>query len=437
MRLRTWGCLVLVLAGVGCESEEELVDNVFTPAEWEQVQTLSPLPDLPEDTTNRYADDPAAAALGQRLFFEKGYSGPIAVGDDGSNGGLGAAGETGKVACASCHMGTWMIDERSTPGNASLGTDWIPRNANSLVNAAYYGPWVENDGVSDSLWSDVLVDPEFPIAMNGSRLRLAHVIYEKYRDEYNAVFDPDLDPALDPTSTDAARFPAEGKPGSAAWDGMAPEDQRAVSEIYANFGKAVAAYMRQLVSRDAPFDRYVAGDKAAIGEAAKRGARLFVGKAGCVACHAGPHFSDDDFHVNGLAPTGPHINPEEKGREAAIPIVLGNPFNSDGEFSDDRSSGRLEGLAATEEARGKWRTKGLRQAAVTAPYMHSGQIETLREVVAFYNQGGDETGFVGVKSDKLKPLNLTDQEVDDLVAFLESLTGEPVPEALREDTSAP
>lgn len=427
---------LLAPAGAGCGGEEELVDGIFSSAEWEKIQTLSPLEAIEEDTTNRYADDPAAARLGQRLFFEKGYSGPLAVGDDGTNGGLGAVGEEGKVACASCHSGTWFIDERSRPSNASLGTDWLPRNANSLVNAALYEPWYENDGLSDSLWSESMVDPELPLAMNGSRLRLAHVIYEKYRDEYNAVFEPDLDPALDPAAPGASRFPAEGKPGDDLYDSMAPADQEIVTTIYVNFGKAIAAYLRLLVSGDAPFDRYVAGDRGAIGESARRGLRLFVGKAGCVACHSSSHFSDDDFHVNGLAPEGPHINPEEIGRLATIPIVLANPFNSNSQRSDDRSTGRLDDLAPTEDLRGKWRTKGLRQAAETAPYMHTGQLATLREVVEFYNAGGHETGVVGVKSDKIKPLNLTAQEIDDLVAFLESLTGEPVPEALREDTSA-
>ncbi|HSN98020.1 MAG TPA: cytochrome c peroxidase [Candidatus Nanopelagicales bacterium] len=427
----------MLLAGLGaCSEDEELVDGRFTQAEWAKVQTLSPLPDVPEDTTNRYADDPAAAALGQRLFNEKGYSGPLFVGDDGTNGGLGAVGESGKVACASCHEGPWMIDLRSNPNNASLGADWIPRNANTLVNVAFYEPWFENDGISDSLWSDVLVDPEFHLAINGSRLKLAHVMWDKYREEYNAVFDPDLDPALDPAAPDAARFPEDGRPGDDRWESMAPADQEIVTVIYVNFAKAVGAYMRLLVSREAPFDRYVAGDRSAIGEEAKRGLQLFIGKAGCVACHEGPHFSDDDFHVNGLRAEGPHIIPEETGRYAIIERMLANPFNSDGPYSDDRSTGRLDGLALTEEARGQWRTKGLRSVAETAPYMHTGQFEALRDVVSFYNDGGHESGFVGVKSDKIVPLNLTEQEIDDLVAFLETLTGEEVPAALREDTSA-
>src|SRR6185503_306165 len=93
----------MVLAGVvGCGGGEELYDGMFTSAEVAKLRALGPLPSLKPDTTNQYADDPAAAALGQRLFFESGYSGAIVVGDDGENGGLGAAGETGKVSCRSC-----------------------------------------------------------------------------------------------------------------------------------------------------------------------------------------------------------------------------------------------------------------------------------------------------------------------------------------------
>ncbi|AKT36888.1 cytochrome-c peroxidase [Chondromyces crocatus] len=436
MRLASWSFALLAFGASGCSVDETLVDEFFTPVEWEKVQTLSPLPDVPEDTTNRYADDPRAAALGQRLFFEKGYSGPLKLGAPETKGGLGTKGQSGRVACASCHHGTWLIDHRSHPNNASLGTDWIPRNANTVINAAFYDPWIENDGVSDSLWADALVDPELDIAMNGTRLQVAHVLWDKYRDEYDAIFDTALDPSLDAKDENHYRFPAKGKPGEDAWKEMTEPDRQIVNVIYANFGKALGAYLRLLVSRDAPFDRYVEGDHDAIGESARRGLRLFVGKAGCVACHAGPHFSDDAFHVNGLAPVGPNINPKETGREAAVRALLENPFNSSGPYSDDRSTGRLDDLSVSPELRGAWRTKGLRSVAETGPYMHTGQLQTLRDVVAFYNEGGHEAGFVGAKSDKVKPLNLTEQEIDDIVAFLETLTGAPVPVALREDTSA-
>lgn len=430
--------LVCLLGAASC-AEEELVDGVFTPEEWEKIKTLSPLPDPPEEPTNRYADDPTAAALGQRFFYEKAYSGPLAV-----KSALGEVGEEGKVACASCHEGEWMIDLHSVPNDNSVGVDWIWRNANSVVNAVYYLPWIENDGISDSLWSDALVDPEFPIALDSTRLRMAHVIAEKYRDEYDRVFDPDLDPALDPSHPDAARFPPRGKPGDPAWEEMDPEDQEHVTGVVVNFGKAIDAYLRLLISKDAPFDRYVAGDEAAIGDAAKRGLKLFIGKAGCVECHDGPHFSDNEFHVNGLRAEGSHVKPDETARLAILDRLLSLEWSAESEWSDDRAEGkrRLDQVrdlsdAEREALRGAWRTKALRQVKETAPYMHTGQFKTLREVVEFYDAGGHPDGFVGIKSDLIVPLNLSDQEIDDLVAFMETLTGQPVPAALRADTSKP
>lgn len=422
-----------LLLGTGCTEEEALVDGLFTRAEWDKIQTLSPLPEPPEDPTNRYADDPKAAAFGQRLFFETAYSGPLVIGDDGENGATGATGDQGTMSCASCHSGPWLIDERSQPGNVSLGAAYLPRNAGSLVNSVYYFPWIENDGLLDSLWSEGMIDVEFDLSFNSSRLRLAHVLYEKHRDEYNAVFDPDLDPALDPAHPEAARFPAEGRPGSAAWDSMTPADRDHVTRAWVNFGKAIHAYLKLLVSGDAPFDRYVAGDTGALSPAAKRGLQLFVGKAACVECHNTPHFSDDDFHNNGLVSAGPNVNPAEEGRHATVDFILGYEFNTKSQWSDDPSDERLDGLKNDDSTIGLWRTKGLRQVAETAPYMHTGQFATLEEVVDFYDEGGHTEGLIGVKDEVLLPLNLSETEKSDLVEFLRSLTGAPVDAALLRD----
>lgn len=423
-----------LLAGLllcaACTTEEQLHDGLFTTAEWDKIQTLSPLPEPPEDTTNRFATDPKAAAFGQRLFFEADYAGPLTVGDDGSNGGLGKVGDTGKIACASCHEGPWLIDLRSQPGNISLGAAILPRNSASMINVVYYFPWIENDGLLDSIWSEAMVDIEFPLGFNSSRSRLAHVIFAKHRDEYNALFDPDLDPALDPAHPDAARFPADALPGSPEWMAMSAADQDHVTGIYVNFGKSLHAHLRRLVSRNAPFDRYVEGDTTAISAAAKRGLKLFVGKAGCVECHNTAHFSDDDFHNTGLAADGPNVSKTEEGRYGRVDFLLAHEFNSNSKWSDDRNTGRLDGVSKTEDLKGQWRTKGLRHVAETGPFMHSGQFDTLEEVIDFYDKGGHETGFVGIKDDIVKPLNLSDTEKSDLVAFLQSLTGEEVSEEL-------
>lgn len=428
----------LLVAALSCAlscagGEADLIDGVFTDEEWAKIQELSPLPDPPTDPTNRYQHDPAAAKLGQKFFFESDFAGPLTVGDDGQNGALGNAGDTGKVSCAACHHGPWLIDTRSNPNNASLGGDWLPRNAATMVNTAYYSPWIENDGLLDSLWSEGMIDIEADISFNSSRLALAHLIYDKYRDEYNAAFDPDLDPALDAAHPDAARFPASGRPSDPEWQAMTPADQDHVTGIYVNFGKSIHAYLTLLTSKDAPFDRYVAGEKSAISASAKRGLKLFVGKAACAECHATPHFSDDDFHNNGLAIEGPHINPDETGRAATVSFVLNHEFNSKSKWSDDPSDTRLDGLVEDDALIGRWRTKGLRQIAETAPYMHSGQFKTLEEVIDFYNDGGAMSGYKGVKDDILKPLNLTEGEKSDLVEFLKTLTGAPVADDLLRD----
>jgi mono/diheme cytochrome c family protein len=109
----------------------------FTAAEVAAMGKLSPLPAVPADPTNAFANNALAAVLGQRLFFDRSFSGALAVGDTGTNGGLGAVGETGKVACVSCHASAATDDGRSKPNNVSLGTGYGTRNALSIVNASF------------------------------------------------------------------------------------------------------------------------------------------------------------------------------------------------------------------------------------------------------------------------------------------------------------
>jgi len=427
----TRSTLALVAAAglVGCGGPPD----GFTDTEWETIQGMSPLPPVPADPTNKYADNEAAARLGQKLFFDTRYSGPLNVADDGSNGGLGEVGETGKVACASCHLPDGhYADTRSKPGNVSVGASFSTRNAPSLLNVAYYD-WFTWAGRLDSLWTQGSVSPESP-DMAGDRCAVAHLLWDHYRAEYDAIFDEPLPAALDPQSPDAARFPALCKPKvpgqpAGAWEQMEETDRKTILRIMSNVGKAYAAYERKLVSGESPFDRYVAGDKDAVGASAKRGLKLFVGKAFCVQCHSGPIFSDQGFHNLGVPQIGPNVPEVDEGRFVDLPKALANPFSAAGEYSDAREIGaqKVAGLEATEADRGAFRTKNLRGVADTAPYFHNGAMATLRDVVEFYSKGGGESGFQGTKDAKLKPLNLTAQEKEDLVAFLESLSGKPVP----------
>ncbi|MFO0760037.1 MAG: cytochrome c peroxidase [Byssovorax sp.] len=456
--LSSWSCVdagpesAPIRQAVSAESEAD----DLTPSDWQLLHTLSPLPDLPVDTTNKYADSPAAALLGQKLFFEPRLSGPIQAGT-AAEGQLGAVGEKYKIACRHCHMpeSGWLFDIRSNnggpiPNATALGSAWMTRNVSSVVNTVFYvqkgsgAHWRENDGYSDSEWFDAQSEPEGPPVQNGSRLQLAHLIFDHYQAEYQAAF-PSY--PLDPGLADLGRFPATGSPytDAANWNGLSAGDKEIVNRILVNYGKAMEAYLRTLVSRNAPFDRFVAGDAHAISQKAKKGLKLFIGKAGCVQCHNTPLFSDDDFHNIGLhIDTGlsPHADPNEIGRafnQALIcdPTVAGGDFNVNGHFSDDPSTTRNGDFCSRTIPPGMWRTKGLRQVAKTGPYFRDGQAATLDDVIAFYDRGGDPEGsFLGGPKE-IHALNLSHAEEQQLVAFLETLTGDPVPAAALQDLHNP
>jgi cytochrome c peroxidase len=346
------------------------------------------------------------------------------------------------VSCASCHdPGNYYTDTRSRPNYTSLGVNWTGRNALTLVNVAYYR-WFGWAGKDDTLWSQAANVVELG-AFAGDRCEFAHMLYRKYRADYDALFPAPLDPALDLAAPDAARFPASGKPKSSPtapdgpWELMAAADRDIVNQIMANTGKALAAYQRQLVSRGAPIDRYLAGDYTALSPPAKRGLRLFIGKAACVDCHSGPLFSDQRFHNTGVPQVGSNLPRTDLGRFDDLPRALATPFNAGGRFSDDPTDGaaRLAGVVISEDLKGSFRTTMLRQIDKTGPYMHTGGLATLEDVVRFYTAGGGDAAFAGSKSPAMVPLLLTSEEQSDLVAFLRTLTGEPPPAELARDTA--
>jgi cytochrome c peroxidase len=402
------------------------------------AMTHSPLPAVPPDPTNAYADDAQAAVLGQRLYMDRSYSGALNVGTDGGNGGLGDAGVRGLVSCFSCHASAAGDDNRTVPNNVSLGTGYGTRNALPVVNSSFYA-WTNWGGRFDTQWSLPLAVAENPNIMKSTRLEVAHLIFDKYRADYDAIFTPTLDPALAPDAGDASRFPAAGKPKAAAadpdgpWELMAAGDRTIVNRIYANYGKAIAAYLRKLVSRNAPFDRFIAGNDAAISDSAKRGLKVFLGKGDCRDCHSGPNFADDQFHALGVPQTGVRVPATDLGRYADVPPLLASPFNSAGAFSDQPDAGKLTGLTQQASQLGAFRTKSLRGLSASGPYMHAGQQATLEEVIDFYDVGGGTVPDGGTKT--LQALNLTAAEKADLAAFLRTLDGEAVPAALLDDTS--
>ena len=460
--------VVLLMAGCGDVADQWFCSDArceWSDAEWARVASLAN-PPLPEpDLSNAYWNNQGAINLGYKLYFDTGFSGAPtqkdAIGRDSPPARpLVPMGTTIGISCATCHdPARGGGDGTSVPGHVSVGAGWTDVNALTTINSAYRQVVFWN-GRLDSLWGLNVVVAESTTTMNGSRLALAHRIFDVYRAEYEPVFGP-LDPAI---GADTMRFPLSGKPKSAkagtpdgAWEAMAPEDRTIINRVIANWGKAIAAYEYQLISVGSPFDQFVSAgrESVAISGAAKRGARLFVGKAACIDCHSGPQLTDEQFHNVGVPQTGlavptmsacptrddpwecdcvegPRCDPLG-AREGLRRLQTDMGFKTwlrTGDYSDDRSDGSraayyglpLDGLE------GAWRTPSLRNVALTPPYMHDGALATLEDVIWHYNTGGRAvTGErVGHPAAQLKPIGLSAAETADLVAFLESLTGKPV-----------
>jgi cytochrome c peroxidase len=465
---------------------------LFTDDAWSRVASLAGIADAapPPDPSNAYEDRPAAIALGHQLYFEPRLSGVSTwkdtLGRPAPNPRTPAKGDPLSISCATCHdPARYGSDFTSLPGNVSTGAGWYDVNGQQTLNAAFFSIFYWN-GRTDTLWAQAAQVIESPVSMNGDRLNTFWVIASLYRDAYSAVFctNPDgsaRDAApgcpLPPASAlaDTSVFAAHGKPTD-------PTQLTFVSQVQANVGKAIAAYERTLRTLDSPFDRYVkAGGPGSteLAPAAERGLALFIGKASCIDCHNTPLFSDQKFHDIGIAQPG--------GVVPTVATCLGAPATPDcdctgtdgvvgkclpwgaytgaikrrseefqrRDYGDAPAAGLDGGIAADAgtalgpcelagdsgapvpdpRCKGAWRTPSLRDVAMTAPYMHDGLFTTLSEVVWHYDQA-EGAGT------ELFPLDLSNQDRDDLVAFLGSLTSDQPavaakPPALPEGTVGP
>jgi cytochrome c peroxidase len=427
----------------GVDGGEQEAEPTLSQAERAALLALSPdpLPGPSPDRTNRWADSPAAAALGQKLFFDRSFSGPLLDSDnDGSPETLGKVGQTGRVACAGCHIPrSGFSDTRSFQLQISLAAGWGRRRAPSLldVGQARLLMW---DGKRDTLYDQMFGPLETVVEMNSSRLFMAEQLYRRYRMDYEGVFGamPPLEdtsqfPALDASKTGCQpknpTNPAptcdgsfHGMPGDGSeYDGMTAANQDAVTRVVVNAGKAIGAYERRLTCGMTPFDAWM-HDGPAISLAAQRGAKIFVGKGNCASCHAGPFLSDEQFHDVGLAPTvvqQDFLDSDDVGAAAGITFAKTNPINSRSAFSDGYD-GRLPDTVSPAMT-GAFRTPTLRCVSMRPTFMHTGQLETLTEVVAFFSAGGDFAGYPG--KSEIHALGLSQDDQGDLVAFLETLLG--------------
>lgn len=300
------------------------------------------LPSVPQPTYE--AGSPEIAALGRRLFFDKNLS------------------STKAVACATCHVPDRAF-ANGEPKGVGVHGRLTKRNVPSLLNVAYR-PLLQWDGYAGTLENFV----KYPLS------------------GYNEMDFHYLDEAIE-----YLRSRPEYVKEFRASVGADPIEFEAVAT-------ALATYQRTLVSANSPFDRYYYGrDEAALSAEAKRGLKLFQGRAQCSACHliSDRHalFTDFKYHSNGVG--------------------------YDARDKSDTDVG-LGGISFNDN-NGLFITPSLRNVAETRPYMHDGSMKTLEEVVEFYNRGGGNSPH---RDPRLKPLLLSPRERKDLLAFLRSLTGD-------------
>jgi len=419
-------------------------DDVLGPDVLASALEHSPLPAPRPDPTNRFGDDPRAAELGRRVFFDPRFS------------------ADGTRSCASCHdPAQGWADGRAL----AEGVVPLDRHAMTLWNVAY-NRWFFWDGRADTAWGQALEVFENPLELASTRVDVARTIAAdpKLAQLYSDVFGslPDL--------ADEERFPAGARPvpeehmqlaerwaagdgtaGAAhehaggdshfyhphqrAWDGMQPADREAVTRVFVNVGKALAAFERQIVSRDSAFDRYVAALRAGDEErmraypaAARRGLGLFLGRANCHVCHRGPEFTDREFHNIGVVPA-PDGRVDDPGRNDGILRLREQEFRGTGPYSDDTTGAsalKLDYLPTHVHGTAEFKTPSLRNVARTAPYMHQGQFATLHDVLRHYSRLEPLDPRNPLSERVLQPLELTEAEIDDLVRFLETLTDESV-----------
>jgi cytochrome c peroxidase len=335
---------------------------------------LPPVP-IPDDNPQT----PEKIALGDKLFDDKRFS------------------TTGEVACANCHAREKAFTDGPLTVSEGIKKLTGTRNAPTVINAAYFDHqfW---DGRSPSLEDQALHPFVNPVEM-GQKNHDPILAIVRSDPEYVAAFETVF-----------------GKTG----------DEITMDEVT----KAIAAFERTIVAGNSPFDRwYFGGEEDALTEAAKRGFDLFVNQGRCVSCHVVEQtqalFTDNRFHnigvgINDIQNDIPELADAFLEAEVTLSEV-------DVEVLTDARTSELGRFAISRgfDDLGSFKTPTLRNVELTAPYMHDGSLKTLRETVVHYNNGGVTNPNDPVNdflSGGIRPLELTDEQIDDLVAFMESLT---------------
>jgi len=335
------------------------------------------LPPVPIPEVNPMT--PQKIALGDKLFHDKRFS------------------VTGEVACANCHEAEKVFTDSPLQTSEGIKKLTGTRNAPTVVNSAYFTTefW---DGRSPSLEDQALHPFVNPVEMGL----------------------PDHQPILELVRTDPDYTKMFQEVFGKSGDGITMEEVT----------QAIAAFERTKVSGNSPFDRYYfLGEQDALTPAQKRGFELFVNQGRCVSCHVVEEtqalFTDNRFHnigvgINNIQPDIPSLAGEFLHAKSTLAEV-------DKEVLSNKKTSELGRFAITSnlDDLGSFKTPTLRNVALTAPYMHDGSLATLEEVMTHYNNGGVTNKDDHVNdflSGGIRPLNLSDDEIADLVAFMEALT---------------
>lgn len=364
---------------------------VSPPSQRDLVQRygLEPLPPMLHPAEN--PADAARIELGRLLFFDPIQSAKM------------------DVACGTCHLPRLgFADGRDLPVGPSgqgLGPDRVLTDP-AMVEEGRNSPTVINVGFNRFFKQSTTDGFLF---WDGRKRRLENLVTLPQREFSEMRGDAyPVELAFDSVLARLRAIDEYERLFRLAYPARAPDvnSAGALSAIDSStVAMSLAQFVRSLVGINSPYDRYVRGDAGALTDQQKDGLVLFHEKADCVRCHAGPMFSDFNFHVVGAKQLGPGFQE--------------TPHEDFGRWNVTR----------LDNDRYRFRTPSLRNVARTAPYMHSGGYATLRAVVEFFNRGGGDHPHVARERLDVTPLGLTRTEIDALVAFLEALTDVPLVEA--------
>ena len=371
---------------------------------------LDPATKPPPSPSNRVADNPDAADLGETLFFDERLS------------------VNGALSCATCHQPERFFTDGLPRG---VGVSRSGRNTPTVIGAAFLS-WFYWDGRRDTLWSQALVPFEAADEMGGSRVAVVrHVgVDDDYRSRNERIFGP-FPPSVLSASLPEHAGPLGEAPLREAWSRIDRSLAQQINTVYANLGKAIAAYQRTLPLPRTRFDRYVEAvlegkprqARRILSASERAGLELYIDdeRSHCLRCHNGSWFTNGGFHNIGTGSfTGEHL---DFGRVFGVRSVIMDEFNCLGPYSDtvpeQCTELRFLNRSTHVPLDGAFKVPGLRNVAATAPYMHDGRFADLESVIEFYREQPETQ-----QAHELPQLDISDKEARQLVAFLKALSVE-------------